>query len=163
MPIFVKILLVNGLILAVFTILLLAVIRTVASNGDAIAKQDVAITDQSTLINALEASAKEQQRLMEQRRAVNKRLIKYRESEVISQRLQKQLEEFGYWSADLALSLQNESQLRAKASKKAVYATLAAYAEVDSPGAALLRPMIAGYCDTSDAAVDSYYPGPYRS
>jgi methyl-accepting chemotaxis protein len=156
LPIFIKILLVNGLILGVFTILLLAVTRTVGSNGDAIAKQSVAIADQSTLINALEASAKEQQRLMEQRRAINQRLIKYRESEVISQRLQKQLEEFGYWSADLALSLQNESQLRAKASKKAVYATIAAYAEVDAQNAAILRPMIGGYCDTSDAAVDSY-------
>ncbi len=154
--IFIKILLVNGLILLVFTLLLLAVTRTVGSNGAAIADQGVAITDQSALILALESGAKEQQKLMEELQVINGQLTKYRDAEMISQRLQKQLEEFGYWSADLALSLQNDSQLQAKARKKAVYATLTAFATVNAKDAAILRPMIDRYCETSDAAVDSY-------
>jgi methyl-accepting chemotaxis protein len=156
LPIFIKILLVNGLILAVFIALLLAVTRTVGGNGRAIATQGEVIAGQGQQISALEGAAQQQQRLMEERKAVALRLATCRQNELVLQRLQRQLEEFGYWSADLALSLQNESQLRATASKKALYATLDAYAAVDAPSAAQLRPLIGRFCELSESAVDSY-------
>jgi methyl-accepting chemotaxis protein len=156
LPIFIKILLVNGFILAVFIALLLAVTRTVGGNGRAIASQGVVIAGQGEQISALERAAQQQQRLMEERKAVTLRLAACRQNELVLQRLQRQLEEFGYWSADLALSLQNESQLRATASKKALYATLDACAAVDAPSAAQLRPLIGRFCELSESAVDSY-------
>jgi len=156
LPIFAKILLVNGIIMAVFAIPPLVITRAVSTEGDVVSQQSTAITTVSTLISALEADATEQQQLMEQRRNVGIGLAKCRERDAILQRLQRQLEEFGFWSADLALSLQNDSQLHVKASKKAVYATLAAFATVDAKNASILRPLIDSFCQASDAAVDSY-------
>jgi methyl-accepting chemotaxis protein len=156
-PIFVKILVPNALTLLVFAGLLLAVIYTVSHNGKAISRQGVAISGQGGLITSLEAGARDQQRLLSVNQpAIVQRLMQHQQAQALIQRLQKQLEEFGYWSADLALSLQNESQLRAKASKKALYATLADYAAIDAAQATALRPMLDGYCAAAEAAVDAY-------